>query len=460
MKHSFLSGLKTFRGGIHPPDEKKLTADKPIRDYLSPKGDMVFPMLQHMGVPCKPLVKKGDRVLRDQIIGEPTGLGTYIYSSVSGTVKDVKPMLHPNGSKVMSVIVENDHQYETMEKDYQPCSYKELTKEQIIERIRIAGIIGMGGAGFPTYIKLSPAPDKKIEYVIINASECEPYLTSDYRVMLEDPWRVINGLRIVLSLFPEAVGRIGVEDNKPKAMESLKPYIEDEDKMEIVPLQTKYPQGGEKQLISAITGREVPSGGLPADVGCIVINVDTAVAISRAITQARPLQRRIVTIAGDCVKNPGNFKVRIGTSFRELVEEAGGLTQEPAKIICGGPMMGPVVSTMDIPVIKTSSCLLLLSEKMAKLPEESACIRCGKCIEACPIHLQPYELNQLVLQRDWEGFTKLHGVDCIECGSCSYVCPAGRHLTQTCKLGRRTVQELRRKEAAEKAKAAAEGGKA
>lgn len=448
MKNMFSSVLKTFKGGVHPPDGKKLTCDLPIQDYMDPKGDMVFPMQQHLGAPCKPIVKKGDHVLRDQIIGEPTGfLGAYVYTSVSGTVKDVKPMLHPNGTKVMSVIIENDHQYETMEKKFKPCSYKELSKEEILERIQMAGIVGMGGAGFPTHIKLNPPADKKIDYVLINGAECEPYLTSDYRVMLEDPWRVINGLRIALSLFPGAKGRIGVEINKPQAIETLRNYIQDEPDIEIVPLKTKYPQGGEKQLIYAITGREVPSGKLPADVGCIVMNIDTTVAVSRAITQARPLQRRIVTVVGDCVKNPGNYRVRIGTSFQEILEAAGGLIQEPAKMICGGPMMGMPLSSLDIPVIKTTSCILLLSEKEAWLPEETACIRCGKCVEACPIHLQPYELNQLALRRDWDGFIKLHGTDCIECGSCSYACPAKRHLTQTCKLGRKVVADMRRQAA-------------
>jgi len=452
VKNQFSSILKTFKGGVHPPDEKHQTCDKPIQDFMDPQGDMIYPMQQHLGAPCRPIVKKGDSVLRDQIIGEPTGLGAYIYTSVSGTVKDVKPVLHPNGTKVLSVIIENDHQYHTLEKNIKPCSYKELTKEEILERIKLAGIVGMGGAGFPTHIKLNPAPDKKIEYVIMNGSECEPYLTSDYRVMLEDSWRVVNGLRIALSLFPGARACIGIENNKPKAMETLQSYIQDEKDIDIVALKTKYPQGGEKQLIYAVTGREVPSGGLPADVGCIVLNVDTVVAISRAVTQARPLQRRIVTVAGDCVKNPGNFRVRIGTSFQEVVDAAGGLIKKPAKMICGGPMMGMPVSTLEIPVIKTSSCILLLSEEEAALPEESACIRCGKCIEACPIHLQPYELNQLVLRRDWDGFVRLHGTDCIECGSCSYACPAKRHLTQTCKLGRKTIADLKRQ-------AAVKGGK-
>ena len=246
MKKLYSSALRTFKGGVHPPDEKRHTADIAIQDFMDPKGDMVFPMLQHLGAPCRPVVKKGDFVLRDQVIGEPDGLGALVYSSVSGTVKDVKPMLHPNGSKVMSVVIENDHQYTTMEKDIQPCSYKELSAEQILNRIRRAGIVGMGGAGFPTHIKLSPPPDKKIDHIILNASECEPYLTSDYRVMLEDSWRVVNGLRIVLSLFPGAKGYIAIESNKPDAFQALQPYIEDENDIELVGVENKISARGAK----------------------------------------------------------------------------------------------------------------------------------------------------------------------------------------------------------------------
>ena len=444
----------TFKGGIHPAEMKEITENLPIRDFMEPNELMVFPMIQHVGAPCKPIVKKGDYVLRDQLIGEPQGLGANIYTSVSGTVKDVKEMLHPNGNMVMSVVIENDHQYTTLKHEYEPASYEELSKEEILARIKFAGIVGMGGAGFPTHVKLSPPPDKKIEYILLNASECEPYLTSDYRVLLEDSWRVVNGFKIALSLFDDAVGRICIENNKMKAVEVIGELVQDEPKIEVTVLKTKFPEGSEKQLINAATGREVPSGKLPADAGCIVINVDTAVAISRAVTQGRPLERRIVTVAGDCIPNPGNYKVRIGTSVRELIESQGELLKQPKKIIFGGPMMGMAVDTLDLPVTKTTSCILLLSEDEVALSPESPCIRCGKCIEACPMHLQPYLLNQLVLKRDTEGFMKYHGMDCMECGSCSYICPAKRQLTQSFRAGKRLAQALIRAKKEQEAKKA------
>ncbi len=436
----------SFRGGIHPDEHKEITEDLPISDkVMDPDGPMVFPMQQHVGAPCSPLVKKGDKVLRDQIIGDTEGLGAPIYSSVSGTVTAVKPMPTPSGRKVMSVVVENDHAYTEIERPYPPVSYKELTKGQILDRIRYAGIVGMGGAGFPTHVKLKPPKDISIDYILINGSECEPYLTSDYRVMIEDPWRVVNGLRIALSLFDSAQGLLCIEDNKMKAAASLMPYIEGDDRIRILILKTKFPQGGEKQLIEAVTGRQVPSGGLPADVGCIVLNIDTSVAISRAVTQGRPLERRIVTLAGDCVRNPGNYRVRIGTPIRELVDKSGGLTKEPAMLICGGPMMGMTMDSLDVPVIKTTSCILIQSRRNTLMPKESACIRCGKCVEVCPMFLQPYKLNELVERRDFEEFIRLHGTDCIECGCCSYICPAKRHLTQSCRVGKQKAAELRRK---------------
>ena len=453
MGDKLLSIARTFHGGIHPADEKELTEEFPIRDYMDPQGDMIFPMQQHLGAPCQPIVAKGDRVLRDQRIGEPTGyVSAPVYSSVSGIVKDVKPMLHPNGSLVMSVIVENDHCYETMQGPYTPCDPQTLSREEILERIRYAGIVGMGGAGFPTFIKLMPPPDKKIDTILVNGSECEPYLTSDYRVMLEDTARVVKGARVVQQLFPEAHCVIAVESNKLKAIKMLDQVLqtaEEDTGIEVVQLLTKYPQGSEKMLIHAVTGREVPSGGLPADVGCIVLNIDTVVAIYRAVAQARPLQRRIVTVSGRIVNQPGNYRVRIGTSFRELLEAAGGLKEEAGKVICGGPMMGVTMTSLDVPIIKTSSSLLFLSREEARLPEESACIRCGMCIEACPMHLQPYELNELARRGEWDEFEKRNGCDCMECGSCNYICPAKRHLTQAMKLGRKMALANRKMRAQE-----------
>lgn len=441
MRQLFSSVSKTFKGGIRVREEKEATCDRPIQDYMDPKGEMVFPMLQHQGEPCEPVVQVGERVLRDQLIGKPAASpGAYIYSSVSGTVKAIEPRLHPDGIRVMSVVVENDHQYETKEKPFQPSSFKELTKEEILQRIEMAGIVGMGGAGFPTHLKLRPKADKNIEYILINAVESEPYLTSDYRVMLEDSWRVVNGLRIAMSLFPEAKGRIGIAANRPKAVEAVQKYIQDEKDIEITITRVKYPQGSERQLIQAVTGRQVLPGRMPADVGCIVLNVDTAVAISRAITQARPLQRRIVTVAGDCIQNPGNYRVRLGTSFQELVEAAGGFINKPVKMLCGGSMMGHELSTLNVPVVKTSSCLLLLSEKEINRQPESACIRCGYCSDACPMRLKPYRLYRLAGQEEWTAFMENHGSDCIECGCCSYICPAKIPLTQRIRKGRQQIE--------------------
>lgn len=453
MASNLFGTMRSFKGGIHPPEEKEQTADYPIQDFMDPENDVVFLMLQGMGAPSKPLVKVGERVLRYQLIGEPTGfVSSPVYSSVSGTVKAIKPMLHPNGSMVNAVIVENDHLYDEADRPYEEVSFDKIPTEEIRDRIKYSGIVGMGGAGFPTWIKLSPAADKKILHLLVNGTECEPYLTSDYRVMLEDPERVVKGALIARSLFPDATLHFCVESNKLKAIDRLNNYIlrnfPDDDRINIVQLQTKYPQGCEKMLITAVTGEEVPSGGLPADAGCIVINIDTAVAIYRAVCQARPLLRRIVTVSGSMIERPGNYKVRIGTSVRELVEHCG-LKEEPAKIICGGPMMGIAQTTLDVPIIKTSSSFVLLTEKEAALSEESPCIRCGRCADICPIHLRPYMLAELVQEKNFAEFDRQFGCECIECGSCSFVCPAKRHLTQNIKLGRKIGLANKKKKAEE-----------
>lgn len=432
--------LSTFKRGIHPPHGKEYTQHKKIEYYMDPKEDLVFPMVQHIGAPCKPIVKKGDHVLVGQVIGEPTAfVCSPIHSSVSGTVKNVKPMLHTNGAMVMSVIIENDHQMEEHESLGPKKSMDEFTNEEILEEIKNAGIVGMGGAGFPTHIKLAPPPDKVIDYVIINGAECEPYLTSDHRVMLEETDRVVTGLKIILKLFPNAKGVIAIENNKPDAIAKMEEAVADESNIQVVPLKTKYPQGAEKQLIYAVTGREVPSGKLPADAGCIVQNIDTAVAIHRAIVRGRPLMRRIVTVTGSVVKEPKNFKVRIGTSFKELIEAAGGFTEEPGKIIAGGPMMGMAQYSLDIPIVKGSGAILCLSKKDIAYNPQSNCIRCGKCVEVCPIHLIPSELNHNSIRQEWDDFEKNRGLDCIECGCCSFECPAKRHIVQSIRTAKRTV---------------------
>lgn len=437
--------LLTFKKGVYPPHGKHFTEDKKIENLL-PKGNLVFPMSQHIGAPCEPLVKKGDRVLVGQKIGAAKGfVSAPIYSSVSGTVKDVTPMPHPSGTKVLSVVVENDGLYEEAEGMTPRSDYKNLSKDELLKIICEAGIVGMGGATFPTHVKLAPPPDKKIEYIIINGAECEPYLTCDHRLMLENTAEIVEGLKIILHMFPGVKGYIGIESNKMNAVKAMREAVKGISNIELVVLKTKYPQGAEKQLIFATTGREVPSGKLPADVGCIVQNVGTVFEIYNAVIKGRPLMERIVTVTGEAVKEPKNLRVKLGTSFKEIIEACGGFKQDPVKIIAGGPLMGTTIRTLDLYAIKGTSGILCLTKEQAVLPEESSCIRCGRCVEACPMNLIPSMLDSLVKRREYEGFEKNNGMDCIECGCCTLVCPAKRHLTQSCREGKRTVIQNRKK---------------
>ncbi len=426
----------TFTGGIHPYDGKDLSKDRPIREVL-PKGDLIYPLSQHIGAPATPIVKKGDKVLVGQKIAEATGfVSAPIYASVSGTVKAVEPHRVVTGDDVMSIVIENDGLYE--EVTYPACkSLEDYTKEEIIEKVKEAGIVGMGGAGFPTFIKLSPKEPEKIEYVIVNGAECEPYLTSDYRRMLEEPEKVIGGLKAILRLFDGAYGIIAVEDNKKDCIELLKRLTKDENKILIKALKTKYPQGAERQLIYATTGREINSKMLPADAGCVVNNIDTVVAIHQAVTLGYPLMERIVTVTGDAIRKPCNFKVRIGTNYHELIEEAGGFKVQPEKIISGGPMMGFGIFDLDVPTTKTASALLCLKKDDVTAMEDSPCIKCGRCVEVCPGRVVPSKLMVYAIQGNEEAFLKNNGMECCECGCCSYVCPAKRPLTQTIKSMRK-----------------------
>jgi len=440
-------GLATFKGGIHPFEGKKLSENKPVQ-VLQPKGDLVYPMCQHIGVPAVPLVAKGDRVLAGQKIGEAGGfISANVICSVSGTVKGIEPRRVANGSIVNSIIVSNDGEYETveglgMQRDPQTCS-----KQEIRDLVKEAGIVGLGGAGFPTHVKLTPKDDSAIEYVLVNGAECEPYLSSDYRLMIEEPEKIISGLKVILQLFDKARGIIGIENNKPEAIAKITEMVRNEPRIEVCPLQTKYPQGGERSLIHAVTGRKLNSSMLPADVGCIVDNIDTVIAVHMAVCESTPLMRRIVTVTGDAIANPQNFHVRIGTSFQELAEAAGGFTTEPEKLIAGGPMMGLALFTLDIPVTKTCSALLCLArDEVAEIPP-SPCIRCGKCIGVCPSNITPVLLMKAALKGDSDRFEKLNGMECMECGSCTYICPAKRPLTQAFREMRLTVMANRRKKA-------------
>ena len=440
-------GLATFKGGVHPYEGKELSEHKPVQ-ILMPKGDLVYPMSQHIGAPAIPLVKKGDKVLAGQKIGEASGfISANVICSVSGTVKAVEPRRVANGAMVNSIVVENDGEYTAVEglgADRDPAK---LSKQEIRDIVKEAGIVGLGGAGFPTHVKLAPKDESKIEYILVNGAECEPYLTSDYRLMMEEPEKLVGGLKVILQLFDNAKGVIAVENNKPEAIKKLEELVKDEPRITVCPLLTKYPQGGERSLIYAVTGRKVNSSMLPADAGCIVDNVDTVISVYNAVCKTTPLMRRVVTVTGDAIANPQNFQVKIGTNMQELIEAAGGFKTEPEKLIAGGPMMGMALFGTDIPVTKTNSALLCMSKDEVAANAETPCIRCGKCVSVCPSHIVPVKMMKAALKGDCKAFEKVGGMECMECGSCTFICPAKRPLTQAFKEMRKTVAANRRKKA-------------
>lgn len=438
-------GLATFKGGIHPNEGKELSENKPVQ-VLQPKGEMVFPLSQHIGATAKPLVAAGDQVLVGQKIGEPEGfISACVISSVSGTVKTIEPRMVANGSMVPSVIIENDGKYQTVEGFGKERDPKTLSKEEIRTIVKEAGVVGLGGAGFPTHVKLTPKDESKIDTIIVNGAECEPYLTSDYRMMLEEPESIIKGLNIILQLFDNAKGVIGIESNKPEAIKLMTELVKDEPRITVCPLQTKYPQGGERTLIYAITGRKINSTMLPADAGCMVDNVDTVISIYNAVAKGIPLIRRIITVTGDAITNPQNYNVRIGTNYSELIEASGGFKTEPEKVISGGPMMGQALFNFNIPVTKTSSALTCMTNDEVAGNAPSACIRCGRCVKVCPGNIVPQMIMDAAERSDLERFVKLNGMECCECGCCAYICPARRPLTQAFKEMRKEVAASRKK---------------
>ncbi len=434
----------TFHGGVHPWDGKALSKDKPMKAIV-PQGEMVYPLSQHIGAPAVPVVKKGDRVLTGQKIAEAGGfVSAPIYATVSGTVKAIEPRRVVTGDMVNAIIIDNDRLFE--EVSYTPNDPEALDKKEIVELIKEAGVVGMGGAGFPTHVKLSPKEPEKIEYVIANCAECEPYLTSDYRRMLEEPEKLVEGLKIILRLFDNAQGILAIEDNKPDCIALLGGLVENEERITVKALKTKYPQGAERQIIYATTGREINSSMLPADAGCVVDNVDTIVAVYHAVKEGRPLMNRIVTVTGDAVRDPRNFYVRIGMNYRDLIEEAGGFKSEPEKVVSGGPMMGFALFDLDVPTTKTASALLCMTRDEVSMMEPGPCINCGRCVEACPGRVVPRRLAVIAEHHDAEAFVANDGMECCECGCCSYVCPAKRQLTQSIKSMRKTVLANRKKQ--------------
>ena len=438
-------GKLTFRGGIHPYEGKELSKDHPIEKYL-PKGDLVYPLSQHIGAPSVPCVKKGDTVLAGQKIADAGGfVSVPLHASVSGTVKGIEKHLNATGSMVDCIVIENDQQYQEVE--YQEARLEDLTKEEILNRIKEGGVVGMGGAGFPTHVKLAPKDPSKIEYILVNGAECEPYITSDYRRMIEEPEKVVKGLQVILTLFDSAKGYICIEDNKPDCIAKMKELVKDIDRIEVKEMMTKYPQGGERTLIYAATGREINSSMLPADVGCVVDNVETVISVYKAVILGRPVNSRVVTVTGDGIKEPKNLLVLAGTDMSELVDAAGGLKGKIAKAISGGPMMGFALYDLHVPCTKTTSAFLFLEHDAVSEAQEiqTACINCGRCVSVCPGHVLPARLAKLAERGDMAGFEALDGMECCECGCCSYICPAKRPLTQSIKSMRKMVLASRRK---------------
>ena len=442
---------QAFFGGVHPNDMKAATNEKAI-EQLAPPEEVVIPMSMHFGAPCTPLVKAGDHVKVGQKIGEFHGLGAPIHASVSGTVKVVEPRPYSMGGNMMSVVIENDFQNELSEEVKAPADPDALTAEEMVEAIKNAGIVGMGGATFPTHAKISSAIGK-VDTVIINGAECEPYITGDHRTMLERPEEIIGGATYLAKMFGVDKVVIGVEDNKQNGIDAMNKVIAEKKAPVVVePLRCRYPQGGEKQLCQAITGKQVPPGGLPAAIGCAVFNINTTCAIFRAITQGMPVVNKIVTVSGSGVVEPKNLECPIGTPFSCLFDACGGLNDKTYKLIAGGPMMGMAQYTADVSVGKGTGAVLAFCENEEQTVEHPQCIRCGKCVAACPMHLEPLFMYQYASKNMLDELNDAHIMDCMECGACAYVCPARVHLTHMFKTGK---QKLKDKMAADRAAAEA-----
>ena len=439
----FVFGFKTFKGGIHPDDKKRNSNFIEIENFSAPKT-MIYPVQQHIGKPANVVVNVGDDVKIGQLIAGADGyVSANIHASVSGKVTAIKPCLHPNGNMINSIIVENDFKEEYIQDFNDQKDVEKLSKEEIINIVKDAGIVGMGGAAFPTHVKLKPASE--IDTLIVNGAECEPYITSDHRVMLEHPKCILTGIKAAMKAVGAKNAFVGIESNKPDAIEKLKEIFSEVENINVVPVLAKYPQGSEKQMINAITGRQVPSGGLPSDVGVVVLNIDTVWAIADVINKGLPLIYRIVTLSGGAVKQPKNYLVRLGTPVKDIIETAGGFSQEPAKIILGGPMMGNAVYSTDVPIIKGTGAIIALTEKEIKSTEPTVCIRCAKCVDACPMHLQPLMLRAYSIKNDYEKLKKFHILDCMECGACAYICPGRQNPVQYIRNAKPKVMDMIKK---------------
>ena len=433
----------TFKGGIHPDTHKAETCKKAI-ELLKAPAQVILPMSMHIGAPCQPTVKVGDHVFLGQMIADsPAAVSAPIHATVSGTVSAVEPRLHPNGFKVLSVVIDNDYKDEP-DPSIKPLDIDGMSAEDITKAIRSAGIVGHGGAAFPTHIKISSGLGK-VDTVIINGAECEPYITSDHRILLEYPWEVVGGAKILRKLFNLPEVKLAIETNKEDAFPVLKEYLPQDGSVKIYPLVPKYPQGAEKQIINALTGREVPSGKLPADAGAAVFNTDTCAAIYRLFATGMPVIRRIVTVSGSAISNPKNLECRIGTPIGELIEACGGFLESPNKLLMGGPMMGNPLFSLEVPVIKGTNAILAFCKDECVTVKDGHCIRCGKCLDACPMRLEPtyiYACSEKGSVADLEYYDTL---DCIECGACTYVCPAKLPLVQGIRAAKQRVMDARKK---------------
>lgn len=428
---------KSFRGGIHPDDRKRYTASKPIEVAPLPEK-VIIPVRQHIGAPCSPTVKVGDLVKKGQVIAEAQAfVSSPIHASISGKVVEVAEYPHPVFGSCIAVVIQSDGLDEWVEGLPLNRDWKSLEVQEIKEIVRQTGMVGMGGATFPTHIKMAPPAEKPIHTFILNGAECEPFLTADHRVMLEQSERIVTGMQIAMKVLGVSKGYIGIEENKPDAIDVLRKACSSISGLEVVALQTKYPQGAEKTLISVICGTDVPSGGLPMDVGVVVQNVGTVVAIADAVEKGIPLIERVTTVTGGAVTKPQNVLFRIGTTFAEAVQFCGGFTQKPVKVIMGGPMMGMAQRTLDVPIIKGTSGILILSESDVNIGPERPCIRCGRCVDACPMGLVPSMLSLLGERGAYSVAKEQHDLlDCVECGSCVYVCPAKRNIVHYVKLSK------------------------
>jgi len=427
-------------GGVHPRENKQYAAERPILKFPEPDV-LVVPMSQHIGVPCLPLVKKGDRVLVGQKIGDNEGLCVPVHSPVSGTVKAIEMRPHSSGMTMLSAVLENDH-LEEYDPSIQPRSRSfvaQMTPEQLIEVIREAGIVGMGGAAFPTCVKLRSAIGK-VDTLIVNASECEPYIVSDDRLVREYPGEILSGLLVIMKILSMKTAVIAIEDNKAEAIRTLRRSIDPRSGISLSVLPTRYPQGAEKQLIQAITGRIVPTGGLPAAVGCAVFNAASCKAIHDAVYEGMPLIRRVVTVSGDIVMEPKNLIVPIGTSFNDLLD-AVGHSENPYKVLSGGPMMGVAQFDLSVPVTKGTNAVTILGFTNRIQANVPRCIRCGKCMEVCPMRLEPLRLYRAQRRGDAAELKKLHLMDCMECGCCAYTCPATIQLVQAFRAGKQQIRD-------------------